>query len=372
MKKIGVVTFHSPYNYGSSFQAYALQETVKKICNYECDYKIINLRTANQKRMYSIDKDINLSTKIIRNFMLRDYDKKYKIKNQKFEDFINNQLDVTQEYNSYEELEKANFDFDYYISGSDQLWNLRAFDFDWSYYLGFVHKGKKISYAASFGPKSIEFSDEEKLKVKRYINNYDNLSVREKGSYDNIYQLTGRKAEINMDPTILLEKEEWNKLIPKKKNITEDYILYYSLGQDKENIKLVEKISNKMKLPVITTRYSGRNELFTNFKRIYDVGPIEFLNLLNNAKIVLTTSFHGTIFSAILNKPFFSINADKDYRRLTLLETIGLENRNINMEDIEKKLKDVFKMDFEKSNKKIQLEKEKSIKYLKNALDIKE
>ena len=87
MKKIGVITFHSPYNYGSSFQAYALQETVKKICNYECDYKIINLRTENQKRMYSIDRKINLFSKIIRNFMIRDYDKKYKIKNQKFEDF---------------------------------------------------------------------------------------------------------------------------------------------------------------------------------------------------------------------------------------------------------------------------------------------
>lgn len=372
MKKIGVITFHSPYNYGSSFQAYALQETVKKICNHECDYKIINLRTENQKRMYSIDRKINLFSKIIRNFMIRDYDKKYKIKNQKFEDFINNKLDVTKEYHSYEELENANFDFDYYISGSDQLWNLRAFDFDWSYYLGFVKRGKKISYAASFGPKPIEFSEEEKLKVKNYINDYDNLSVREKGSYNNIYQLTGRESEINMDPTILLEREEWNQLIPKEKIIKGEYILYYSLGQDKENIKLVEKISKKMNLPVITTRYSGRNELFTNFKQIYDVGPIEFLNLLNSAKMVLTTSFHGTIFSVILNRPFFSINADKDYRRLTLLETIGLENRNINKEDIDEKLKDAFKINFEESNKKIQLEKGKSVKYLKNALDIKD
>ena len=175
-----------------------------------------------------------------------------------------------------------------------------------------------------------------------------------------------------MDPTILLEREEWNQLIPKEKIIKGEYILYYSLGQDKENIKLVEKISKKMNLPVITTRYSGRNVLFTNFKQIYDVGPIEFLNLLNNAKMVLTTSFHGTIFSVILNRPFFSINADKDYRRLTLLETIGLENRNINKEDIDEKLKDAFKINFEESNKKIQLEKGKSVKYLKNALDIKD
>ena len=173
-----------------------------------------------------------------------------------------------------------------------------------------------------------------------------------------------------MDPTILLEKKECEKLIPKENVVSGEYILYYSLGQDKENIELVEEISKKMKLPVITTRYSGRNELFTNFKRIYDVGPVEFLNLLSNAKLVLTTSFHGTIFSVILNTPFFSINADKDYRRLTLLKTMGLETRNINKNNMEEKLKNAFEINFENSNSKIKNEKEKSIEYLRKALEI--
>ncbi len=370
MKKIGTITFHSPYNYGSSLQAYALQETVKKICNQYCEYKIINLRTEKQKYMYEIDNEKSYINKLIKRVLLKDYKEKYKIKNQKFEDFINNKLNVTREYKTYEELEKENFDFDYYISGSDQLWNLRAFDFDWAYYLGFVNKGKKISYAASFGPKKLTFTEEEKIKIQKYINDYSNLSVREQGSYDTIYELNGKKAEINMDPTILLEKKEWEKLIPKENVVSGEYILYYSLGQDKENIELVEEISKKMKLPVITTRYSGRNELFTNFKRIYDVGPVEFLNLLSNAKLVLTTSFHGTIFSVILNTPFFSINADKDYRRLTLLKTMGLETRNINKNNMEEKLKNAFEINFENSNSKIKNEKEKSIEYLRKALEI--
>ena len=370
MKKIGTITFHSPYNYGSSLQAYALQETVKKICNQDCEYKIINLRTEKQKYMYEIDNEKSYINKLIKRVLLKDYKEKYKIKNQKFEDFINNKLNVTREYKTYEELEKENFDFDYYISGSDQLWNLRAFDFDWAYYLGFVNKGKKISYAVSFGPKKLTFTEEEKIKIQKYINDYSNLSVREQGSYDTIYELNGKKAEINMDPTILLEKKEWEKLIPKENVVSGEYILYYSLGQDKENIELVEEISKKMKLPVITTRYSGRNELFTNFKRIYDVGPVEFLNLLSNAKLVLTTSFHGTIFSVILNTPFFSINADKDYRRLTLLKTMGLETRNINKNNMEEKLKNAFEINFENSNSKIKNEKEKSIEYLRKALEI--
>lgn len=370
MKKIGVLTFHSSYNYGSSFQAYALQETVKKLCNENCDYKIINLRTDRQKNMYSIDRDNDFLSKITRTFLIPNYKESYKIKNQRFEEFINNKLDLTKEYHSYEELKKEDFDFDYYISGSDQLWNLRAYDFNWAYYLGFVKKGKKISFAASFGPKPISFSEEEKEKIKMYITAYDYLSVREQGSYDNIYKLTGIKPEINMDPTILLNKKEWQNLIPKGKIMQGDYILYYSLGQDKENIDLVKKISRKTNLPVVTTRYSGRNELFSNFKRLYNVGPIEFLNLLANAKLILTTSFHGTIFSVIFNKPFFSINADKDYRRITLLETMGLEERNINKRDLNEKLKKAYEINFDKSNKIIDEEKEKIIKYLKKALEI--
>ena len=185
-----------------------------------------------------------------------------------------------------------------------------------------------------------------------------------------MYNLTGREPEVDMDPTILLDKNDWKKVIPKGNILHNDYILYYSLGGEKENIELVKEISNKTNIPVVTTRYGGRNELFSGFKRIYAVGPIEFLNLLNNAKLVLTTSFHGTIFSAILNKPFYSINADKDYRRSTLLKTIGLEERNISTNNIDEKLEKAYEIDFKKSNEKIQREKERSIKYLKNALDI--
>ena len=106
MKKIGTITFHSPYNYGSSLQAYALQETVKKICNQDCEYKIINLRTEKQKYMYEIDNEKSYINKLIKRVLLKDYKEKYKIKNQKFEDFINNKLNVTREYKTYEELEK--------------------------------------------------------------------------------------------------------------------------------------------------------------------------------------------------------------------------------------------------------------------------
>ena len=269
MKKIGTITFHSSYNYGSSLQAYALQETVKKICN--CKYEIINLRIDKQKDMYSIYREKKFLSNLARKIGTKDYEKKYTAKNQKFEDFINNKLNITKEYNSFEEIKNDNLDYDYYISGSDQLWNTRAYDFDWAYFLGFTTKGQKVSYAASFGPKAIDFTEEEKEKIKQYISEYKAISVREEGSYQNIYKLTGKEAQINMDPTILLNKEEWESMLPKEKMQNGEYILYYSLGPSREDIKLVKKIAKKLKLPVITTLYSGRNELFSGFKQLYEV-----------------------------------------------------------------------------------------------------
>ena len=147
--------------------------------------------------------------------------------------------------------------------------------------------------------------------------------------------------------------------------------MYYSLGATKEDVAIVKKIAKKLKLPVITTLYNGRNELFSAFKQVYNVGPLEFLNLLYYSKLVLTTSFHATIFSIIFNKPFFSINGQKDYRRSTLLQTMNLMNRSINEKDLEMKIQKAYQIDFEKSNAAIEIEREKSTKYLKEALDIK-
>ena len=374
-KKVGIITQHRVVNYGSVLQTYALQEKIKDM-GYECE--VIDYYPERFTPLGMLKRIKNKGEKFQKSFLIRNAARaiiipSYIIRFRMFFKFLNDYIDMTPKtYKSEKELESENFDYDVYCTGSDQVWNYGWNErIEYPYYLAFApESARKISYAASFGPKKLTFTEEEKIKIQKYINDYSNLSVREQGSYDTIYELNGKKAEINMDPTILLEKKEWEKLIPKENVVSGEYILYYSLGQDKENIELVEEISKKMKLPVITTRYSGRNELFTNFKRIYDVGPVEFLNLLSNAKLVLTTSFHGTIFSVILNTPFFSINADKDYRRLTLLKTMGLETRNINKNNMEEKLKNAFEINFENSNSKIKNEKEKSIEYLRKALEI--
>ena len=370
MKKIATITFHASYNYGSNLQAYALQEYVKKICENKCEYKIINLRNIKNKEMYSMYRKEKRFLSQMKNLITFINRKELKIKSERFEEFINKRLNVTKEYESLEELKKANFDYDYYISGSDQLWNLNAYDFDWANYLEFVNKGKKISYAASFGPKEQRWNEQEKTRVARNLKKYDNISVREQGSFNNVKTLTGIEPEINVDPTMLLNKYEWDKLITKEKIVKEKYILFYTLEPDKNMIKMVERVSKILKLPVVITKFNNKFDALCRFKKLYDTGPIEFLNLVKNAELVLSSSFHGTIFSILFNRPFFAIRGNKDFRIQTLLKKMKLEDRTIDENDIEEKCKEAYMIDFKEAEKLLEIEREKATKYLKKALEI--
>lgn len=373
MKKIKVITFHASYNYGSNLQAYALQEYLKKLTNYE--YKIINLRTPKQKRLYTnVFEKKGFKNYIIR-ILLYNFKNDIYSMQKRFEDFIQNKLDMTEEFTSLEALKEGNIDADYFIAGSDQLWNLQAPDFDWSNYLEFVKNGKKISYAASFGPKAQSWNEDERERIKKDLLEFDYISVREQGSFNNVNKLTNLEPEINVDPTMLLNKEEWEDLISDTPLYNKKYIFLYNLKSDKNILKLAREISKKMKLPVIISNYSSKYQLIygLKFKKVFDVGPIEYLNLIQNAELVLSSSFHGTIFSILLQKPFFAINGNKDYRINTLLEKMNLENRSISIEDdIDEKIKNALVINFEKSEKLLVEEREKSANYLKRVLEVKE
>ena len=371
MKKIGTITFHSSYNYGSHLQAYALQEFIKKISNEPIDYKIINLRTQIQKNMYKNIFEKNDIKSKLKSFLFLKYKKQLFDKASNYEKFLSEKLQVTEEYNTYEELMNENFDYDYYISGSDQLWNLNAKDFDWSNYLEFVKKGKKISYSASFGPIAQRWSNDEKERVKKDLEQFDCLSVREKGSYDNVFELTKRKPEMHIDPTMLLEKNDWLKIIGDKPILKKDYILFYDLKGKKEDLRLVKEISKKMKMPVVITKYMSMKIHFSNFEKHYYCGPIEFLNLLYNSKLVLSSSFHGNVFSVIFNKPFFALNGKNDFRISTMLDKFKLSDRSITLNELEEKLKNVYNIKFSDAQKIFNIERKKSEEYLKKALDLK-
>lgn len=362
MKNIANITFHAAYNFGANLQAYALQEYIKKL-DKNISYNIINYRNNIQKQMFDY-KTMNSKGKIL-------FINKLKKRQERFEKFINENLNITvQEYNTDKSLKNADINYDYYISGSDQIWNLYAREFDWNYYLDFVKNGKKISYAASIGPNNRDISSEQKNKIKSLINQYNWISVREEGTFQFIKELTDKNIETNIDPTLLLEKKDWERLISGK-IYDEPYILYYTLKPSVNRSLFLKKLGKKMKKKIIVANPSIKYDIIGGFVKKYESGPIEFLNLVKNADLIISSSFHGTVFAIIFNKLFYSLNGKKDLRIKTLLKNTKLENRAIDEEDnIDEIIKNADNINFNTVNNILKQQREKSRQYLIKALEI--
>lgn len=376
MKKISTITFHAAHNYGSNLQAYALQEFIKSLCeknNTPCDYEIINLHTRKQEELYSLFQPYNSLKNIIKNLMVFPYIKQLKIKQKRFNSFIKNELNITSKrYLSNNDLKRENFTSDYFISGSDQVWNIRSKDFDWANFLDFVNSSnsKKISYAASFGPLDINWNLYDKEKCKELLSKYDAISVRELGSFNNINYLLNKECSIHIDPTLLLNKSQWIEKLKLNEDNKGSYILFYSLEPNRETLKIVKSISKKLQLPVVITKYSNKYDYINGFIKRYDCGPKEFLDLVNGAKLIISSSFHGTVFSIIFNKPFFAINGLSDNRISTLLKNLQLEDREIRLDNITEKCLIAYDIDFNNANQVIEDEINRSESYLLQALDL--
>lgn len=369
MKKVSIITFHASHNYGSALQAYALQSVIKDLCR-NCE--IVNLRTDRQVDLYTVftkRKGIKYLFKNAAHLMYYiPLHKKYL----NFESFINQKLNITkQTFRSLEEIESANLNYDYYICGSDQIWNPVPADFDWSYYLPFVKSGKKISYAPSFGQLAATGDSGVADKIAKYLSTFDNISVREERSQENVYRLIGQKPQIVLDPTLLLKSVDWDKL-SQKKLVKDDYIFLYTLFADKDILKIASILSKKLNMPIVTSNLSNQYDVITPYKKHFYSGPLEFISFIKHSKFVLTSSFHGTAFSVIYNTPFFAIKGNEDARISTLLNITGLNERAVDLNNIDEKCKSAFSINFTFANRAIEDERKKSLDYLKNALDIEE
>lgn len=216
-------------------------------------------------------------------------------------------------------------DYDIYVSGSDQIWNPAHCYYDDSFMLSFVSNKKKISYASSITQTQVDssFSD---LLLKN-LNTYSYIGVREQQSKNIIEKITNKQVAINCDPVILLEKKYWLSLVQSDNQENKPYVLFYLLKYSFNPYPGIEPLitqilTNTGLQPIflygnknIARKYKGKN--------IIKVGPIEFLKLINNASLVITTSFHRTCFSVLFEKDFYSLleekESKKDERILSLL-----------------------------------------------------
>lgn len=184
-----------------------------------------------------------------------------------------------------------------------------------------------------------------------------------------VKELTGQDVPILIDPTLLLEAGDWDELVGDRL-IDKDYLFFYTLFASKEMIDMVKVVSKKLNLPVVISNISNQYEIFSGFEKIRDAGPRDFLSLIKYAKFVCVTSFHGTVFSLLFNKPFYALNGLNDNRINTLLKTTGLTNRAVNIEDISKKIDFAYdEIDYYNVKKSICGQKELALEYFKEALN---
>ncbi len=330
--KIGTITFHGAYNYGSVLQAYALQKFILSMgerTNTDIDYQIINYRPSVQKQLYWQTRPPFSLAASVKYLMRLPYKRALARQAEAYEDFISNALNTTEEL-SEKDLVKLADKYDFYLSGSDQVFNIRSLDFTFANLLNFTDSENKISYAASLGPLEIDWNKYNKAEFSKWLGKFKYLSLREKRSKDMADKLLGADtSEIHVDPTLLLSVDEWRKIQSGKSYNNGQYILIYCLEPTRLHTKIAKQLSLETGLPVVSTGYRCKYDYFNPYVKLYDSGPADFLSLIDNAAMVLTSSFHGTVFSIIYDKPFWVIDGVDDNRIRNLLEMTELTENSI-------------------------------------------
>jgi hypothetical protein len=364
--KVGIVTIHNADNYGAVLQAYALKSFIEKQ-NEKIQVNIIDYNNQYITKEYRLVRTGLTPFEILRSCqdLLELNNRRKKI--EKFKQFRVSNLNLTEnEYFNCEQLEKSTETFDIYVSGSDQIWNPSHSNnsINGIYYLDFAPKSaRKISYASSFG--YYEFSDEQKRQIAHNLSGYSYISCRELDGVALINEIIQKDVEHVLDPVFLLKKDEWENLLCKSES-NENYVLVYTLGYNKDALKIAQKIANDKKLKIYFIASNIIRPKCAD-RTISNAGPIDFLKLFFGASYVVTNSFHGTGFSVIFNKNFVTLSPGKKVNRIkSLLSLVKLEDRILGDADELEKL--ALDIDYSRPNIYLEEQREKSIAYLKNAV----
>lgn len=368
-KKIGILTFHNAHNYGAVLQAYALKTKLTRM-GYEA--KVLNYRNVYISRLYRrvfhIDlwkRDIlptrwgKVGRKLYEIFYgLREWQKQWDA----FEKFITEQLlDGNNEGMDLSDVEREQCDV--YVMGSDQIWARElTHGFDPAYFGQFETHGKRISYAASV-PNG-EIPDGEKVYFKQYLENFTAVSVREEKLAAELQKLTGRDIETVIDPTLLLDREDYEKILCSRLPVKEKYVFAYFVVESDMLSKCAAKAAERTGYRLIELHYHKTPEICGE-NMIFDAGPEEFLAYIRNAEMVLTNSFHGTVFSILFQKKFYSVY-EVNGRISNLLSYLQLEKRHITKEE------DICvtdKIDYETIEERLMEYRRKSIEYLQKGIE---
>lgn len=344
MKKLGLCVRYDCNNYGSMLQILATQKVIERA---GWSYEIIRY---DKKTVAFILKNIpRLFNPYFVSGKRMDFLKKMKMKkhpeiNEANKRRLNRFAEYRKEYigpysavyKGYSNLVKASANYDAVMVGSDQLWTPAGIQSRFYNLLFVKDEIRKISFATSFGV--VEVPNNQKKLTTQYLNRIDCLSVRENSGAELVKKLTGRDAVVALDPTLLLTGEEWEEIFPNKTSEREPYIFAYFLGKESMHRAQVEKLAKEKNIKIITCPHMDEfveADLQFGTEQRFDVGPVDFLNLIRNAEYVCTDSFHGTVFSILNHKKFVTfdrysdeLRKSKNSRIKSLFELLGLEKRH--------------------------------------------
>ena len=332
--KIGIFTFFQT-NYGAVLQALALQNylqqqpgTEVEIVDFTTQQHLMDHKVLRRKKtknhigwlayyFFSLIHYRQLKRRITRTC---EFKKKY--------------FNFSRRYSSVDDVLKNHPQEDIYVTGSDQVFNPNA-RYMPVYYLGFDKgNGKKVAYAPSFGIS--RFNAELTEKISSYVNDFDFLSCREFAGAEYLTSMTGKMVPVVVDPVLLHDEEEWGK-VAISPNFSKDYIFIYDLNGAENLIKIAKNIQKYTKLPIVCLT-NNRTKIYSVNKQLYDSGPAEFLGWIKDASFVVTDSFHGTLFSLVFKKQFFTFIALENTaaRINNILEEVNLKERIVTKDTLEK------------------------------------
>lgn len=332
MGKIAVFTLFRNTNYGAVLQAYASTTFLKRFTGKEV-YLIDYISDQNTNLMHNgliyygrYDKT-SINKNSIKKFIKSIANYEGTVKRTKvFSRFIDNILPIyPQKFFTNDKILLE--DFDYYILGSDQIWNPDITKGFHDAYFGITKtKPKKIiAYAPSLG--KITFSENDKAILQEKLDHIDAISCRETGSCRYLEDLTGKKVRCVVDPTLLLNREDWLHVSDQNTELPSKYILVYSLRLDRQLIKIAQNKAEETNSKVIFLGTgAGKTDKGIVYKRAFD--PAQFITAINKASYVFTDSFHGTVFSILFGKQFVvRANGEKGQRMESLCGLLGLKQR---------------------------------------------
>ena len=370
-KRVAIMTWYTYMNYGSAFQAYAIKCAINKL-GYYADFVNYNPSLVVwEKEPVALSSFFASGKSYFHNLMVKpDFSSLDTDREQLYLEFRNKHFTETEFVQRPQELHVLNRKYDAFVCGSDQIWSPLCFDP--SYFLDFVDSAeKRVAYAPSIGVETIDDEDIRNC-MENLLKGFIHLSCREDTGAKLIESLSGKSCEHVLDPTLLLNEEEWSRVANKNFDVGgRKYCLAYFLGESKTNWDLAKDIAKRKGLDLILVPVSGRDykkqEAITN-----PVGPAEFLTLLRNADYVCTDSYHGLLFSINFKKDFSVFNrfSYKDSRCQNSRIDSCLNMFNLGWRKIERK-SDFSDESIDYGAVKIYLEQERaySLEYLKSSLE---